>query len=140
MQVDYGKLLKHATNQMNKGMDAYAKQFDLTGTQMSIIDFIGNQQQVLQRDIEAEFNIQRSTATVALQRMEKRGLVVRQPAATDGRQKTVVLTAKAQQLHQVVSQYIAKQQNAMNAAFTPTECETFVRMLQYFITLNNGQS
>ncbi|KRK39873.1 MarR family winged helix-turn-helix transcriptional regulator [Loigolactobacillus bifermentans] len=137
--MDYGKLLKHATNQMNKGMDAYAKQFDLTGTQMSIIDFIGNQQQVLQRDIEAEFNIQRSTATVALQRMEKRGLVVRQPAATDGRQKTVVLTAKAQQLHQVVSQYIAKQQNAMNAAFTPAECETFVRMLQYFITLNSSQ-
>jgi DNA-binding MarR family transcriptional regulator len=134
--VDYGKLLKYATNQMNKGMDAYAKQFDLTGTQMSIIDFIGNQQQVLQRDIEAEFNIQRSTATVALQRMEKRGLVVRQPSATDGRQKTVVLTAKAQQLHQVVSQYIAKQQNAMNTAFTPAECETFVRMLRYFIKLN----
>lgn len=134
--MDYGKLLKYATNQMNKGMDAYAKQFDLTGTQMSIIDFIGNQQQVLQRDIEAEFNIQRSTATVALQRMEKRGLVVRQPSATDGRQKTVVLTAKAQQLHQVVSQYIAKQQNAMNTAFTPAECETFVHMLQYFIKLN----
>jgi DNA-binding MarR family transcriptional regulator len=136
--MDYGKLLKHATNQMNKGMDAYAKQFDLTGTQMSIIDFIGDNQQVLQRDIEAEFNIQRSTATVALQRMEKRGLVVRQPAPNDARQKTVMLTAKAQGLHETVSQYIAKQQNAMNQTFSPAECATFVQMLQYFIKLNEG--
>lgn len=135
--MDYGKLVKQASNQMSKGMDAYARQFGLTGTQMSIIDFIGNQPDCLQRDIEQEFNIQRSTTTVALQRMEKAGLIRRVSAAGDARQKTVTLTAKAQALHETVGAYIAKQQRAMNEAFSPEDCATFTRMLQYFIELNH---
>ncbi|WP_461213294.1 MarR family winged helix-turn-helix transcriptional regulator [Lacticaseibacillus sp. GG6-2] len=136
--ANYGKLLKKATNQMNKAMDAYAKQFDITGMQMSFIDYLGEHPGALQRDLEAEFNIQRSTATVALQRMEARGLVVRRPAATDARQKTVALTTKAQALNQQVTDYIAKQQAAMNTTFSEEECATFVDMLNYFITLNGG--
>ncbi|MFD1484047.1 MarR family winged helix-turn-helix transcriptional regulator [Lacticaseibacillus baoqingensis] len=134
--VDYGKLLKHATNQMNKAMDAYAKQFDLTGMQMSIIDFVGQHEQVLQRDIETEFNIQRSTATVALQRMEARGLISRTIAADDARQKMVRLAPKAQALYHTVTAYIAQQQTAMTTAFTPAQRALFVQMLQYFTELN----
>lgn len=135
--MDYGKLVKLASNQMSKGMDAHAKKYGLTGTQMSIIDFIGDQHACLQRDIEQEFNIQRSTATVALQRMEKAGLVERVVSAKDARQKEVMLTPKAEGLHAMVSGYIAKQQAAMNQAFTPEECDTFTRMLEYFIKLNS---
>lgn len=138
--VDYGKLLKHATNQMNKTMALYAKQYGLTGTQMSIIDFVGQHERVLQRDIEDEFNIQRSTATVALQKMETRGLIVRTAAADDARQKLVRLAPKAQALFQVVTQFIAEQQAAMTAAFTSEERATFVRMLQYFTQLNTPES
>ena len=134
--MNYGKLVRLANNQMSKGMDAYAKQFGLTVMQMSIIDFVGNQPNCLQRDIEQTFNIQRSTATVALQRMEKTGLITRASAPDDARQKTVALTDKAQALHQTVGAYIAKQQAAMNATFSPTECATFTRMLEYFIDLN----
>lgn len=135
---DYGKLVKQATNQMNKSMDAYARQFDLTGTQMSFIDYIGDHPGCLQRDLEAEFAIQRSTATVVLQRMEGRGLVTRRAAAHDARQKTVVLTPKAQQLHTRVRAYIAGQQQAMEAAFSPAARAQFVEMLKYFIALNGG--
>lgn len=41
---------------------------------MSIIDFIsyGLKEEYFQQDIEKEFNIQRSTTTVLLQRMEKK--------------------------------------------------------------------
>ncbi|WP_156314363.1 MarR family winged helix-turn-helix transcriptional regulator [Lacticaseibacillus camelliae] len=97
---NFGMVIKQATNQMNKHMDTYAKQFGLTGSQMSIIDFVGNHGQVLQRDIEAEFAIQRSTATLTLQRMEKSGLIQRTAAATDARQKAVSLTPKATKLKQ----------------------------------------
>ena len=43
---------------------------------MAIIDFITNHanHEVFQRDIEHEFEIQRSTTTVLLQRMEKKAL------------------------------------------------------------------
>lgn len=134
--MDYGKLIKQASNQMSRGMDAHAKKYGLTGSQMSIIDFIGTQHACLQRDIEQEFNIQRSTATVSLQRMEKAGLVKRVVASSDARQKEVVLTPKAEALHEMVSAYIAQQQTAMKQAFTPEECDLFERMLAYFIQLN----
>lgn len=139
MTVNYGKLVKQACNQMNRAMDEYARASGLTGTQMSIIDFIGSKSAVLQRDIEAEFNIQRSTASVLLQRMEARELVTRQAVAGDARQKAVRLTPKAERLHEMVAVYIAKQQSAMTSEFTPAECATFVRMLQYFIQLNHGE-
>lgn len=92
MASNFGVLIKRAANDQDKAMDAYARQYGLTGVQMSMIDFLGRRSNdvVLQRDIEAEFNIQRSTATVLLQRMERKGLVVRQSAASDARQKQVI--------------------------------------------------
>lgn len=135
---NFGMVIKQATNQMNKHMDTYARQFGLTGTQMSIIDFVGNHGQVLQRDIEAEFAIQRSTATLTLQRMEKSGLIQRTAATTDARQKAVSLTTKATNLKRKITAYIQGQQQAMEKTFTPTEQAVFNRMITYFIQLNGG--
>lgn len=135
--MDYGKLIKLAANQMNRRMDAYAKQYGLTGTQMSILDFLASHPHALQRDIEAEFNIQRSTATVTLQRMEKAELITRVPAA-DARQKEVHLTNKAQELSSDVAAYIAHQQASIVTHFSAEEQATFTAMLQYFIELNGG--
>lgn len=75
----FGGLLKQANNNMLRHLDQFAKQYDLTGNQMAIIDFIINHtdQEVFQRDIEHEFDIQRSITTVLLQRMEKKGLIER---------------------------------------------------------------
>ena len=71
----FGRLLKQANNNMMRHFDQFARQYDLTGNQMAVIDFITNyaDQEVFQRDIEHEFEIQRSTTTVLLQRMEKKG-------------------------------------------------------------------
>ena len=71
----FGRLLKQANNNMMRHFDQFARQYDLTGNQMAVIDFITNHadQEVFQRDIEYEFEIQRSTTTVLLQRMEKQG-------------------------------------------------------------------
>ena len=93
----FGRLLKQANNNMMRHFDQFARQYDLTGNQMAIIDFITNHtnHEVFQRDIEHEFEIQRSTTTVLLQRMEKKGLIERHTSSKDDRQKAVVLTDKA---------------------------------------------
>lgn len=59
----FGRLLKQANNNMMRHFDQFARQYDLTGNQMAIIDFITDHadQEVFQRDIEHEFEIQRST-------------------------------------------------------------------------------
>ena len=71
----FGCLLKQTNNNMMRNFDQFAQQYDLTGNQMAIIDFITNhaKHEVFQGDIEHEFAIQRST-TVLLQRMEKKTL------------------------------------------------------------------
>ena len=50
---------------------------------------------VYQKDIEAEFNIRRSTATRLLQSMEHKDLIMREPEENDGRLKRIRLTEKA---------------------------------------------
>ncbi|MCI1893151.1 MAG: MarR family winged helix-turn-helix transcriptional regulator [Lactobacillus sp.] len=133
MTENYGRSIKLAANHMTQNMDAYAQQFDLTGTQMSILDFIVHAPAVcLQRDIEAEFAIRRSTATGLLKRMAARDLIVEQRYAGDTRQKQVTLTAKGQALQEATSAYIQRSQAAFVAAFSPAARAQFSEMLAYW--------
>ena len=140
MSEDYGKRIKRAANLMSRSMDAYAGQYGLTGTQMSIIDFLGEAQNHSQRDIEMEFDIRPSTTTKILQRMEASGLVTIKRDPRDGRQRIIALTAKARGLQTAVRAYINDQQTAMGRRFDQRDLAAFDRVLAYFITLNSDKS
>lgn len=134
MVHDTGRLLKMAAHQLTIHFDQFARQYDLTGTQMSIIDHLGRiPGEILQRDLEKEFNIRRSTATLILQRMEKKQLIKRQTAQTDARQKSVQLTVKGQQLVQQISHYMQQQQAQLQQHFTKEEIAIFEKVLQYYM-------
>lgn len=128
-----GRLLKIASNQMVRGLDDFAKQFDLTWTQMSVIDYLGNQEVCTQKQIEQEFYIQRSTATVMLQRLEKKGLICREVCANDERQKVIKLTPKAQPLLAKVHTFMQVNQADFEANFSANEILIFEKVMQYFI-------
>ena len=140
MKEDYGKRIKRAANLMSRSMDACAGQYGLTGTQMSIIDFLGESQDRTQRDIEMEFDIHPSTTTKILQRMEASGLVAIKRDPRDGRQRIIALTAKARGLQTAVQAYINDQQTAMERRFDQRDLAAFDRVLAYFITLNSDES
>lgn len=140
MNKDYGKRIKRAANLMSRSMDAYAARYGLTGTQMSIIDFLGESQDHTQRDIEMEFDIRPSTTTKILQRMEASGLVGAKRDPGDGRQRIIVPTAKARALQKAVRVYIDSQQKAMERQFDQRDLAAFDRVLAYFISLNSGDS
>ncbi len=140
MSEDYGRRIKRAANLMSRSMDAYAGQYGLTGTQMSIIDFLGEAQNHSQRDIEMEFDIRPSTTTKILQRMEASGLVTIKRDPRDGRQRIIALTAKARGLQTAVRAYINDQQTAMGRRFDQRDLAAFDRVLAYFITLNSDKS
>lgn len=114
--------------------DQFAKQYDLTGNQMSIIDFITNHadQEIFQRDIEREFEIQRSTTTVLLQRMEKKGLIQRHTSSKDARQKAVVLTDKALSIASACQSYLRKEEEEFVQLFSAEERDIFFKILQYY--------
>ena len=112
---DLGILIKKVDIALTKEMNNFASQYDLTGVQMSIIDFLGRKQnnQATQQEIEREFNIQRSTTTIILQRMERRKLVFRSTDKSDRRKRYVKLQAKAIELFPIVNEYIAKHQKRL---------------------------
>lgn len=134
MSENIGRLLKQAANQMSRQFDEFAQQYDLTGVQLSIIDYLSRHRAdlVLQRDIEVEFAIQRSTTTLILQRMEKKQLITRQVAAADARQKTISLTNKALGLESVVRTYIDQQEQKLRDQFSVTELAIFKKILHYY--------
>lgn len=69
----------------------------LTGSNGWIIDYIRKKspKPVYQKDLEAEFNITRSTASKVLNLMEEKGVIVRESVPEDARLKKLVLTPEA---------------------------------------------
>ncbi|MBB1080368.1 winged helix-turn-helix transcriptional regulator [Limosilactobacillus sp. STM2_1] len=127
-----GRLIKLANNKMNQEMNTFAHQYGLTGTQMSIIDFLthfpGNSCD--QHQIESEFGIKRSTTTVLLQRMAKKNLITRTSSLVDHRQKVVTLATDGKKLAPLVSQYLKEYEAKIKVAFSKHD----ITVVEQFLT------
>lgn len=127
------KLIKQAAKGIDQHSSDFAKEMKLTRAQMATIDFLGKQpgQMVKQRVIEEEFAIKRSTTTIMLQRMEKRGLVSRLPDPTDKRQKLVKLTDEAKDLLPGIQEEIKDDDLEILDHFSQADLDTVRRFLKY---------
>lgn len=136
--ISIGRLIKQADISLTRQMNNLARQNNLTGNQMNIIDYLSRQENMAtdQQAIEHEFNIRRSTTTIILQRMEKRGLVQRITDPHDRRRRQVQLTAIARELVPVVKDYIRKQEGLLTSQFSPAELIITARVLKYIKEAN----
>lgn len=136
--ISIGRLIKQADISLTRQMNNLARQNNLTGNQMNIIDYLSRQENMAadQQAIEHEFNIRRSTTTIILQRMEKRGLVQRIADPHDRRRRQVQLTATARELVPVVKDYIRKQEGLLTNQFSPAELIITARVLKYIKEAN----
>ena len=132
------KLLKQALIQSERERDSFAKSLGITGGQMSVIDFISDQQDktTSQHSIELEFNLRRSTVTVMIQRMEKRDLVKRITSANDKRQKLVSLTDKGKALVPKIKAKIKMDNADLQQRFSPEQLSATIEVLEY---IKNGK-
>lgn len=131
------KLVKQATTQIERERDHFAASLNITGKQMSVIDFLSNvpDYTASQNEVEQEFDIRRSTTTIMVQRMEKRGLVERIASPNDKRQKLVKLTDKSQTLVQKIHEYMKQDNIKLRANFTDEELEITRKVLN---VIKNG--
>lgn len=105
---------------------------ELKGMQGPMIGYIYEQSKnrdVFQKDIEKEFNIRRSTATVMLQNLEQKELIVRQAVNHDARLKKIVLTDKAVQCHFYIREQLDAFNRELEEGITMEEKEEFFRIL-----------
>ncbi|MDE7050829.1 MULTISPECIES: MarR family winged helix-turn-helix transcriptional regulator [Lactobacillus] len=126
------KLIKQAATQIDREREIFASSLGVTGVQMSVIDFLSNHEDntASQNEIEHEFNIKRSTTTIMLQRMEKRGLVIRIDDAKDKRKKHAQLTESALELVPQIKQYMKQDNEEVLGKLSSSDLDTITLFLE----------
>lgn len=104
----------------------------LTGMQRWVIGYLGEhaQQDIYQRDLEAEFHIRRSTASGILRILEQRGLLRREAVAADARLKKLVLTEKALERRRRVEAEILALENELRQGLSDEDCQRFFELAE----------
>ena len=127
--------IKAANNMIRRKMEAiFAQQegYELNGMQGPLLGYLYHKSQdgdVYQKDVEREFRVRRSTATVMLQSLEQKGYLVRVASKEDARLKRILLTEKAIEHHNLIEEQILNFNRELEAGLTEEEKETFLCIL-----------
>ncbi len=90
-----------------------------------IIGYINRSEgDVLQRDLEQEFGITRSTASKVLILLEKKGLIKREGVSHDGRLKKLTLTEKGREIADHMRINGDRMESRLTQGFTEQELDT----------------
>lgn len=93
-----GRMVNILSNQLKRRFLVPDDGNELTMLQRHMLHFIivgSMHQDIFQKDVEAEFQIRKSTATGILQLLEKKGFICRESVERDGRLKRVAPTEGA---------------------------------------------
>lgn len=126
---------KRLENELHSRMAAYRVSVggeDLTMMQCWIIRFLyeHEEEEVYQRDIEAEFSIARSTATGILKLMEKKGYIRRVSVERDARLKKLELTALGVNMEEGTIRNINQMETLLRQGISDEELEVFFRVIR----------
>ena len=101
--------------------------------QYGILGFLSEQNDghdVFQRDIEAEFNIRRSTASGMLQLLEKDGYIRRENVPGDARLKKIISTDKAKELDMIAKGNMIEMDMRLTRGISTDELALFYSVLK----------
>lgn len=113
---------------------------DLTPVQFAALATIARQPGEDQRTLARTIGFDTSTIGGVIDRLERRGLVQRNPAPEDRRVRRLTLTADGAALLQQVMPGMQRAQKRMLAPLPAVERAEFMRMLALLVTANNGAS
>lgn len=103
----------------------------LTGPQGLVLGYLYDHQDhdIFQKDIEAAFNVRRSSATGLLQCLEANGFIERVSVNYDARLKKIILTKKAYQFREILEEHIQKMESILVKDLEPQEVEDLIRIM-----------
>ena len=96
-----------------------------------LIGFLMNNadKEIFQKDIEAEFDIARSTVTATLDSMERKGYITREAVERDARLKKISLTPKAVESHNRIIADLEQLERAMFKNISAEEADTLFAVM-----------
>ena len=127
--------IKAANNMIRRKMEAiFAQQegYELNGMQGPLLGYLYHKSRhgdVYQKDVEREFRIRRSTATVMLQSLEQKGYLIRVASTEDARLKRILLTEKAIEHHNLIEEQIRNFNRELEDGITEEEKQIFLAIL-----------
>jgi len=140
--ISIGREVNIFINRINRIVSNNMSQYGITGSQAHIINYIhdeSNKRDVFQRDVEKEFDIRRSSATIALQLMEANGFIMRESVPSDARLKKITLTEKGVFVQKIVRQIIDQSEKSLRDALTKNEFNTLVSVINKLSKISFSQ-
>ena len=101
--------------------------------QVDTLDLLTEREHWRMGDLADALKVDPSTATRAVQRLEKLGLAERKALATDGRVVTVAVTPAGRDRHAIISERRMKAIIEILTDFTPAEQATMAELLDRFV-------
>lgn len=132
-KYDVGRLINTVSHQLKRQMCEREAEDGVTNMQRHILHYILFQslkRDIYQKDIEKEFQVRRSTATGALQLLEKNGFIRREPVPWDARLKKIVPTAKAEDLRENILDNICFMESVLRRDISEEEMAVCMNVLE----------
>lgn len=127
-----GRLVNILSNQLKRRFLVPDDGNELTMLQRHMLHFIivgSMHQDIFQKDVEAEFQIRKSTATGSLQLLEKKGFIRRESVERDGRLKRVIPTDKALSMREHVIQSLRCAEKQMQQGIAKEDLDICIQVL-----------
>ena len=103
---------------------------DVTPMHATIIGYLMEHEETYQRDLEIEYQVNRSTITKIVQAMERKDYIRREAVPHDKRLKRLVLTEVGKGLSQRLQQCAEVTNREMMEALTPAEREVLIASMR----------
>ena len=125
------------SNRLKREMTGFVLNGQYAPTQERVIHFIiaHDGEPVYQRELEREFMMRPASASELLKKLEDNDLIRRVPDPDDSRKKRIEPTEKALQYRGKVLDDLQKLENAITAALTPEEIETWKAITEKMIRI-----
>ena len=131
-----GDVLRTLSNLIKRHILNTSSDTEITGAQGRVLHFIIAQSQhtaIFQKDIEEEFNLRRSSATVLLQLLEKNGLIKREAVSYDARLKQITVTGKGEKIKEQVMEDIKTLEKKLLHNISQDDLEVFFKVTKQMI-------
>lgn len=136
--TDISFLLKNLDNHIQRYLHSLYKRKDFQDCSlmnMWVSDFLydNREKAIYQKDVEAEFFINRATASKMLSLMEEKNLIRRIASADDARLKKIELLPKGYELHEICIVVREEIENKLTHSMLPEDIKIFKSLCRQMI-------
>jgi DNA-binding MarR family transcriptional regulator len=134
--IDLGELpgyvgyqVRRAQARLFSELEAALKDFDLTPGSFGVLTLIHGNPGVTQGALAAAFEVDKSTMSPVIFRLEQRGLIRREVLASDRRRHALFLAAAAEPTYRAARETVRSVEDGIAARLTAAEQRQLVRLL-----------